>query len=125
AREVDDPEGLEETADAPVPVGDRYIDERRPEDDVDQEGLEPDPLREGADDQGRRDGGELQLEREVKEFRDRVGVAEVRSRPDVVQSEVVEVPDELVEGRSQGERVSPEGPHEADDREYGEALGDR
>src|SRR5439155_1182005 len=33
--------------------------------------------------------------------------------------------DQLVEGRPQRERVSPEGPHEADDREDGEALGDR
>src|SRR5207245_5147584 len=84
-----------------------------------------DPFRKGADDQGRRDRGELQLEREVQEFRDRVGVSEVRSRPDVVQSEVVQAPDERIEGRTEGERVPPQGPDQADDREDGEALGDR
>src|SRR2546426_15772 len=125
SREVDDPQRLEEAADAPVPVRDRHVDERRPEDDVDQEGLEPDPLSEGADDQGGRDCGELQLEREVQEFRDRVGVSEVRSRPDVVQSEVVQAPDERIEGRTEGERVPPQGPDQADDCEDGEALGDR
>src|SRR5438128_4486827 len=125
AREVEDSEGLEETAEAPVPVRDRNVDERRPEDDVDQEGLEPEPLREGADDQGGRDRGELQLEREVQEFRYRVGVSEVRSHPDVVQSEVVQAPDERIEGRTEGERVPPQGPDQTDDREDGEALGDR
>src|SRR5439155_13562239 len=124
ACEVDDPERLEEAADAPIPVRDGHIDERRPEDDVDQEGFEPDPLREGADDQRGRDGGELQLEREVQELRNRVGVSEVRSRPDVVQSEVVQAPDERIEGRTKCERVPPQGLDQADDRKDGEALGD-
>src|SRR2546426_230051 len=49
----------------------------------------------------------------------------VGSGPDFVQPKIGQAPDELVEGRPQRERVSPEGPHEADDREDGEALGDR
>src|SRR2546422_719292 len=82
---------------APVPVRDRDIDERRPEDDVDQEGLDPDSLRKGADDQGGRDRGEFQLEREVQELRDCGGVSKVGSRPDVVQPKVVQATDECVQ----------------------------
>src|SRR5947208_1413481 len=69
AREIDDPEGLEPPADAPVPMGDGHVDERRPGDDVDHERLEPDPLREGAYAQGGRDRCKLQFKGEVEEFR--------------------------------------------------------
>src|SRR2546428_10567034 len=125
AREVDAPERLEEAADAPVPVRDRHVDERRPEDDVDQESFEPDSLCEGADDQGRRDRGELQLEREVQELRNRGGISEIRGGSDVVQPKVVQAPDECVQRWPEGERVPPEGPDQAYDRGDGEALGDR
>src|SRR5207249_6899618 len=89
AGEVDDPEGLEPSAEAPVPVGDGHVDERRPRDDVYHERLEADPLREGANDQGRRDRGELQLKREIKDFRDRVRIGGIRCRTYVVETEIV------------------------------------
>src|SRR6267143_311158 len=99
AREVNDPEGLQPTTDAPVPMGDGHVDERRPRDDVDHEGLEPDALGEGTDDEGRRDRRELQLEREVEELGNRARVPEVRRRAYVVQPEIGEVSNEPVEGR--------------------------
>ena len=71
AGEVEGAELEQPAIDRPHPVGDRRVDEDRPQDREENEGTEPLALGEGASDEGRRDRREHQLEHREQHERDR------------------------------------------------------
>ena len=94
AGEVERAELEQPAVDRPDPVGDRRVDEDRPEDREQDERPEPLALGEGAGDERRRDRREHQLERREQDERDRHRVDGARLEADAVEHREVEAADE-------------------------------
>ena len=124
--EVEDPEAEEPAVGRPDPVGDRGVDEGRPGDGEQHEGLEALALGEGAGDQGRGDDGEHHLEGHEGEMRNRGGVDVGRLAGHALEGQPVEAADEAEPGvRPEGEGVAPQDPGDAHESEDEEAVHDR
>jgi len=121
ACEVQRAELAQQPADAPDPVRDRVIDEGRPEQAEQQEGLEADALDERAGDERRGDDRKGHLEGGKGHVRDGPGVLGVRLRTDTRQPGKVEPADDPAEGGPKGERVADQDPLQADQAHHHEA----
>ncbi len=127
AGEVERAELEQPAVDRPDPVGQRRVDEDRPEDREEDEGAEALALGEGAGDEGRRDGREHQLERGEQDERDGDRVDGRRLHADTVEERVVEAADEAhaVDVRPEREGEADDDPDDADQRQPEEAVHDR
>src|SRR6266480_3398515 len=94
AREVERAELVQPAVGRPDPVGDRRVDEDRPQDREEHERAEALPLGERARDQRRRDRREHELEHGEQHERDRHGVDGRWNLTDAVEEREVEAPDE-------------------------------
>jgi hypothetical protein len=127
AGEVEGTQLEEPAVGGPDPVGERRVDEDRPEDGEEDEGTEPLALGEGAGDERGRDGGEHELEAGEEDERDRDAVDRARLGTDVHEAEEVEPADETETGdvRAEGDGEPDEHPDDADEGEAEEAVHDR
>ena len=114
AGEVERAELLQPAAVAPDPVGERVVDEGRPEHGEQQEGRELHALGEGAGDQRRRDDGEHHLEQHEHLMRDRLRVRVEGLDADAAQADPVEAADDAALVRAEGEAVAPQHPLDRD-----------
>ena len=127
AGEVERAELEQPAVDRPDPVGERGVDEDRPQDREQDEGAEALALGEGAGDQRRRDRREHQLERREQHERDRRGVDRRRLETDAVEHREVEAADEPepADVRPEREGEADDHPHDADEGQPEEAVHDR
>ena len=131
AGEVERAELEQPAVDRPDPVGQRRVDEDRPQDREEDEGAEPLALGEGAGDERRRDRREHQLERREQHERHGRRVGRRRLEADVVEEREVEAADPAraedrqVHVRPEGEREADDDPDDADEGQSEEAVHDR
>ena len=107
----------------PDHVGQRRVDEERPEEREYHERAEALALGEGPRDEARRDGREHQLEGGEQDERDGRAVGRVGCSTDIHEAGVVEPANELVAVR-EGQREPDQDPHDADERQAEEAVHD-
>src|SRR3989337_26211 len=112
-------------ADPPDPVGDRVIDEKRPEADEQQKGRELDPLRERPCDERRGDDGKHRLVDHEGLVGNGRPVVRVRFEPHTPESEPGQVPDQALHVRAKGKRVPDEEPLDAHQSDHDHRLPDR
>ena len=104
---------LRQPAAAPDPVGDRTVDDDRPQGDEQRVGGEAHPLDDGARDERGRDDRERPLVGHEEHLRDQRGGA-LGSETDVAQERLRQIADVIVAGR-EGEREHDERPGHADE----------
>src|SRR3989475_8754400 len=124
AGEVERAELMKPSTRAPDPVRDRVVDECRPEQREEHEGLEALTFSERAADQGGRDNGKHHLENHEGLMRNGGRVIGVRREAHVVQSDPFEAADDMELVRSEGETVAPENPLDTDEAEDEKAMHD-
>src|SRR2546421_6333907 len=125
AGEVERAELVKPSPRAPDPVRDRVVDEGRPEQREDHEGLEALPFSERAADQGGRDNGKHHLEKHEGLMRDGGRVIGIGRETHVVQADPFEAADDMELVRSEGEAVAPENPLDTDEAEDEKTVHDR
>ena len=123
AGEIERPEVPEPAARPPDPVGERIVDQRRPEKREDQEGRKLHPLRERPDDQRRCDDRKHRLEDHEGLVGDGGRVIRVRQAADEIEARPFQAADDPPSGvRPEGQGVAEENPLQADHADNHEAL---
>ena len=125
AREVERALALQPAAVAPHPVGERVVDERRPQQGEQQERRELHALGERAGDQRRRDDREHHLEQHERLVRDRLRVGVERLDADAAQADPLQPADDAALVGAEGQAVAPQDPLDRDQRHDDEALHQR
>ena len=127
AGEVERAELEQPAVDRPDPVGQRGVDEDRPQDREQDEGAEALALGEGARDERRGDGREHQLEGREQDERDGRRVDRRRLHADAVEHREVEAADQApaVDVGAEGEGEADDDPHDRDEGQPEEAVHDR
>jgi hypothetical protein len=105
-------------------VGERVIDESRPDKREDEEAAELDALGEGAGDEGGGDDGEHELIDHERLVGDGGGVIRVGLQADPPETDPGQAPGDAVKIRSEGNAVAPEDPLDTDHGHQDEALHD-
>ncbi len=125
AGKVEGAEFPQPAAGRPDPVGDRRVDQQRPESHEDDKGAELGPLGEGAGYQGGSDDGEHHLKDHERQMGYRRRVIGVRRLPHVAQEGPVEAADDAAVVGPESQAVADGYPQYAGDGNHYKAVHDR